>query len=265
MDCFACKMISVNHIDDAHAVSGKSYGQRITTHYEFDFITGGDGWILTDHIRERTRSGRLFFRRPGVTVEGITPYSCYFFQFDTDAKIDLPTSTIDFTEPRVLERLFDRAYGAFLRQDKDFSYLFQVTINEIILQTMLRRSMPTEGKAETPEAIHQAMEYLREHYREPITLESVSKHFGYSKYWFSHAFQTTHGVAPMAYLRSIRLIEARRLLLETSLSVQEIRLRCGYSDEAAFYRAFRKFTGQSPGAFRAQYGLSRSSVGNLCR
>ena len=260
MDCFACTMVSVNRISDSHALAGKSYGKRVTAHHELDFITGGEGWMLTGDHRESTRPGRLFYRPPGTVVEGIAPYSCYFFQFNTDAQIDLPACTIDFTEPAGMQTLFERAYIAFLRQDAAFEYLFQVTVNEIILQILLQRSKPMPPDSE-PEAIHRAMEYLREHYRDPLTLEEVSRRFGYSKYWFAHAFQAAHGVSPMAYLRSVRLTAARRLLLETSLPVQEIRMRCGYMDEAAFFRAFRRFTGLSPGAFRTQYGRIQPGTG----
>lgn len=260
MDCFACTMISVNRINASYAEAGKSYGKRVTTHHELDFITDGEGWMLTGSNRESARPGQLFFRLPGTLVEGIAPYSCYFFQFDTDAEINLSSCTTDFADPSVIQTLFERAYTAFLRQDAVFDYLFQVTVNEIVLQTILQRSRPTPS-GEQSEAIYRAMEYLRDHYREPLTLEGVAQRFGYSKYWFAHAFQTTHGVSPMAYLRSVRLTAARRLLLETSLPVQEIRMRCGYMDEAAFFRAFRRFTGLSPGAFRTQYGRMRPQIG----
>jgi len=43
---------------------------------------------------------------------------------------------------------------------------------------------------------------------------------------------------------------ARRLLREASLSIGEIAFELHYSDESAFVRAFRRWTGQTPGAFR---------------
>ncbi|MCR8546474.1 AraC family transcriptional regulator [Salipiger sp. P9] len=60
----------------------------------------------------------------------------------------------------------------------------------------------------------------------------------------------TEGQSFAALKGELQSVEAQRLLRETRLSVAEIADALGYSEAGAFYRAFRKWTGQSPGAFR---------------
>ncbi|GAA5665430.1 hypothetical protein Brsp07_03935 [Brucella sp. NBRC 14130] len=48
----------------------------------------------------------------------------------------------------------------------------------------------------------------------------------------------------------LRFVTAERLLQENSLSVAEVAAELGYSEPSAFYRAFHKWMGQSPGRFR---------------
>lgn len=48
----------------------------------------------------------------------------------------------------------------------------------------------------------------------------------------------------------IRNIQAQQLLRETDINIADIAARLGYSEPSAFHRAFHKWVGQSPGAFR---------------
>lgn len=66
----------------------------------------------------------------------------------------------------------------------------------------------------------------------------------------NEAFRRCVGVTAMEYLREQRMSEARRLLAETSLPVQEVALRVGFSGGANFATAFRERFGASPTAFR---------------
>jgi transcriptional regulator GlxA family with amidase domain len=56
---------------------------------------------------------------------------------------------------------------------------------------------------------------------------------------------------PQAVYRGLRLREARRLVVETSMSVAEVAARCGYADASAMTRAFRAEFGLSPREMRA--------------
>jgi len=71
---------------------------------------------------------------------------------------------------------------------------------------------------------------------------------------FRQAFKEHYGISPSRYLLKARMEEARRLLGGTSQPIKEIGQKVGYSELAAFHRAFRKETNTTPAAYRKRFG-----------
>lgn len=74
---------------------------------------------------------------------------------------------------------------------------------------------------------------------------------GMSEFHFSRLFKKSTGLAPSQYFIRVRMIEARRLLRETSRSVVEIGLDVGYVSPSHFAQVFRRSVGLSPSDYRA--------------
>jgi len=91
------------------------------------------------------------------------------------------------------------------------------------------------------------------HYADPdLTLKSVAAGLDCNEQYLVATFGEAYGTPPGTYLRSLRIDHAKKLLATTTLPVAEIARRCGYSSASGFRRAFRRVTGLSPSAFRAQ-------------
>lgn len=85
---------------------------------------------------------------------------------------------------------------------------------------------------------------------EPWTLEALGHRAGLSRSALHERFVALTGMAPMQYLANWRMQCGARLLREGHASVASIALEVGYDSEAAFSRAFKRATGQPPGAWR---------------
>jgi AraC family transcriptional regulator len=99
--------------------------------------------------------------------------------------------------------------------------------------------------------IDQVVEAIYERFNEPITIEDMARTAKYSRFHFTRMFQQAIGVPPGRFLTTVRIQEAKRLLLSTSLSVKEITVRVGYSSVGTFSTKFRDSVGLSPRAYRA--------------
>jgi AraC-like DNA-binding protein len=66
-----------------------------------------------------------------------------------------------------------------------------------------------------------------------------------------HAFRKAFGCSPRDLMQSLRIQQAKNLLLETSLSVKEISLRLGYPRQHEFTRAFHQQVGVAPSSWRS--------------
>ena len=67
---------------------------------------------------------------------------------------------------------------------------------------------------------------------------------------FGRAFRESFDQPPHTYVMRRRIERAQGLLLQTNLSLAQIAIDCGLSDQAHFNKSFRRFVGQSPGAWR---------------
>jgi AraC-like DNA-binding protein len=95
--------------------------------------------------------------------------------------------------------------------------------------------------------------HLEEHYREPLTRESVAQAFYISPNYLSHLFQKAGGVGFNEYLNHVRLEQAKHLLKRYDMKVKEVAHACGFVDSNYFCRLFRKNTERSPSEYRGQY------------
>ena len=88
--------------------------------------------------------------------------------------------------------------------------------------------------------------YIREHFRENISRNDVAAIVYITPNYLSKLFRSKMGMNLREYINRIRIEEARRLLLTTSLSVSEIAGRVGYDNISYFSTVFRKLVGMSP-------------------
>ncbi len=98
--------------------------------------------------------------------------------------------------------------------------------------------------------IRHAVSYIKEHFWEELTLEDVAQEVHFSPYYVSRLFKEELGLTFIEYLTKIRIDEAKRLLLETNMTVSEISDLVGYQDPSYFTKVFKKREGVTPTQFR---------------
>lgn len=84
------------------------------------------------------------------------------------------------------------------------------------------------------------------------TLEGLAEESGTSRSVLSERFTHLVGLAPIQYLTRWRMQLAAKQLVETGAKIVSVAEAVGYESEAAFSRAFKKYSGRSPGDWRAE-------------
>lgn len=85
---------------------------------------------------------------------------------------------------------------------------------------------------------------------EAWTLDGLAREVGLSRSVFAERFAHYVGVSPMHYLGQWRMQMAARRLERPGVSIAQAGAEIGYESEAAFSRAFKKYVGAPPGAWR---------------
>lgn len=97
------------------------------------------------------------------------------------------------------------------------------------------------------------LDYIDTHLCEQIKLSDICSCAGYKTAWFSKIFHEIIGFTVTDYINFIRARKARRLLVNTSMSMNEISEACGFSSAIYFDRVFKRHTGCSPRIYRDEY------------
>ena len=113
------------------------------------------------------------------------------------------------------------------------------------------RRVPRAGaRMRMQQRIRDAVRFLHDHHAEPLTLAEVAQTVGVSKFTLSHGFSATMRVSFRAYLVRVRVVRATELLRRSSHSVIEISEMVGFGDLSRFNKAFKKYVGLPPTAYR---------------
>ncbi len=98
--------------------------------------------------------------------------------------------------------------------------------------------------------IQKAVSYIKENYRTDINMAVISNQVSMNYSLFSTAFKNYTGTNFVSYVRNLRIDEAKRLLMDTDLRVNEIGVKVGYDNDKQFMKNFKAVVGVSPSEYR---------------
>jgi len=146
--------------------------------------------------------------------------------------------------PRVL-KLMEILYQ--LSIEKDYHLLATATFSAA-------KSAPDSRR------IRKVEDYINEHFKDEVRLNTVADLAGMTPTAFSRFFKVRTGRTLSDYIIDIRLGYAARQLVDTTTSVVEICYNSGFNNVSNFNRIFKKYKGCSPSDFRNAYHRNRIIV-----
>lgn len=108
--------------------------------------------------------------------------------------------------------------------------------------------------------VAEAQAWLADHYAEPHAVAAMVARAGLPERSFKRRFRQATGMAPIDYVHTLRLEEAKQMLETTDLPVEAIALDVGYEDASFFRRLFRRKVGLAPSQYRRRFGTLRRSL-----
>ncbi len=99
-------------------------------------------------------------------------------------------------------------------------------------------------------------DYLNDHITENVTVEEISNRFFRSPTYIKKVFKSETGKSIISYFSSLKITEAKKLIYENKMNLQEVSNYLSYSSPAHFSSAFKKHTGLTPSEYRKQYAHS---------
>lgn len=199
-------------------------------------------------LTEKTLSevGRALQSSPTQALEG---------PFDTAEIPEFPLKVYGMQE-NGLGQFLQQHYSLFLRNSgpaPDWD-LFYGDLSAALLQTGLQirqqfEALPCLRNATRQELFRRislAHNYLLDHFRQPVSLDDLSRVACLSKFHLIRLYRQVYGFTPHQHLLHLRIGLAKQLL-EQGYSVESVAHGLSFSDRRAFAKVFKKMTGQAPG------------------
>jgi YesN/AraC family two-component response regulator len=99
--------------------------------------------------------------------------------------------------------------------------------------------------------VQRAMALIQECYWDHLSLSTLARHVGMSKYRLSRRFHEVLGITFRDYLQRVRLERAKSLLANGDTSITEVAQMVGFGDLPRFDKLFKRYTGLPPSVYRS--------------
>ncbi|PZR37929.1 MAG: hypothetical protein DI538_10980 [Azospira oryzae] len=117
------------------------------------------------------------------------------------------------------------------------------------------------SKEDTQHDLHKKLKrtitYMTKHFADPLTVAQLAELAALSQYHYIRCFKSAYEVTPLQYLTRLRLKNASLLLKRTTTSIGNIIPQCGFEDESAFIRLFKREFKMTPLVYRKAFGKKK--------
>lgn len=120
---------------------------------------------------------------------------------------------------------------------------------------IIQKSPHSPVKDARAKIIMDIQSYINSNYLD-TSVEKIAEHFHYNRKYITRIFHEYTGMTLCDFIREAKLHQAELYLLSTSVSVEEVAFKSGYSNYSSFIKAFKKKNGITPTEFKELYGDS---------
>ncbi|MHA7963915.1 helix-turn-helix domain-containing protein [Paenibacillus sp. CAU 1782] len=237
---------------------------NLDRNYNLHIVLKGKGYLMTEGKRYELTAGQGFLFGPGLRQsyrsDQQDPWSIVWVHFFGERLEELLDGKgldepwlFSLSDMHLIDALMDKllAVGRTYRIEDEFS--LASTLYEMLIRLQASSDSLNVPVNQAADKIRSVANYIRAHSGEPFTIQEAAALAGYSSTYFSRKFGQTFGMSFPDFLLESRLIQAKRLLASTSLTVKQIAVDTGFSQASYFSSCFRSREGMTPLQFRSMH------------
>jgi AraC-like DNA-binding protein len=232
---------------------------------EIIYISEGEGDFVINNHPYRTKKDDIIVYNPGIVhKEKSNPqkplkiFFCGIGNLSIEGLMDgslIPSQLAPIIHAAKysykVNNYISNIFEEYSSQGLGSKIICQYLLILLIIFILRITTAPENLTADDPNSLgYRIKEYIDENYTCDISLNNIANHFYLSPYYISHIFKKEIGLSTINYLISRRIGEAKKLLLTSNATIEEISGKVGYENCNYFSILFKKITGTSPGRFR---------------
>lgn len=106
------------------------------------------------------------------------------------------------------------------------------------------------GDLQANQIVARAIQYVKQHFQEDITLVNVAEELNVSLFYLSKLFRKHTDTNFTEYLTQLRVDHAKKLLAEGEMSIKEVAYAAGFNSQSYFSKIFKKYAGVAPSEYK---------------
>jgi AraC-like DNA-binding protein len=236
------------------------YG-RTLNEYQLVYISAGSGHFETKKQKVQIRSDNVILLRPGLwhryrpsPESGWREYWVGFsgpsYKMIFDAHLLPEKSVFSVRDPEAMHKNFE-ALIACAQENGPALQQTMTAHTSLLLAGLYSSTLVHQPSAnQASKMVQHAREMMLAAETCDLSLDEMARRLGISYSNFRSTFREHTGVGPHQYRLHLKLSHARKLLLNTELSIKEIAFQSGFEGEQYFYRFFKKSMGRTPKSYR---------------
>ena len=252
IDAMLPRVLMVRQFDSAAAL-WQNKRARVARHYELGYYTSSHGGSLAVEGRDfQIRPGDIRFAMPGYKLNSQPDYQCITVYFDFGEE-----------DVRYENQILD-GLPAYISTDGALRPLFEELLHSygsgqvhaglqqkaVLMQILAELFALAHSRKQYCQPVQQCMEYMQRQFSQDVTLQTLGQLTGYSGLHLLRLFERDTGQTPHKWLTAIRINQAKHLLTDTQLTLEEIAVQCGFRSIPYFKSLFHQCTGSTPGKYR---------------
>ena len=256
------KLREEEYIKNGYAsIRKRSLSEFIEVHrhdfFEIEYCTSGSGHQIIDGAVVPITPGTLFLLTP-KNIHSISPDGCFFYNIRFNIMSLAPsiiTQLMTAPDTHVYQLPEDeRPYIEFLLEDL-YKNIDNIDLSCSLLNCIIAKipnNQYTNQSVPTDTDITRVLLYILTNFKSPLTLDEVAAYIHKSPTYFSHYFKDHMSTSFKEYLDSLRFSYAKKLLVYSDESIQNVCIESGFNNLPNFLRRFKKRYGVSPKQYRKQ-------------
>lgn len=232
--------------------------RKISGCYSFEYVYSGTGAVQHNDKIFRVSKGDMFILHPNsfhhyysspkepwkkiwIVIDGNLNFISHLME---DYKLEQTTHIPGTNSPFKLEELFN----AVKSQHTNINHYLETLILEHIIE--ISDFCNTINATDIAPSIELARIYLENKVNTQVTLEELCNYTKLGKTYFCKLFKKAYNTSPKNYFIQLKINEAKNLLINTSMTIDEISNKLAFYDSSHFSHYFKKIVGISAGEFR---------------
>lgn len=158
----------------------------------------------------------------------------------------------------VMRMLLEKIVAEFGGKQEQYESAVGAYVNLLMVELVRNQGyyVPGEGAHRAMDKIVHGVRFIDRYFCEDITLEQIAEKSGITPNYFTKLFHECFHVKLWDYITAKRIDRAKRMLsAEEEMTILDIAVSCGFHNTANFNRAFLKFTGITPSAYKTRREL----------